>query len=130
TRMVIEHGERVTALAGTHRKMSFEVHLPKVIGSGMFEAAKRAMLGRFGRFNQAVALQHRVDCTGRRHIADSDVAQAFLDLAASPGRVFLPHRDDGVLHVFRRLPRLMGGTARTIEQAVWPFGSVTSNPFA
>jgi hypothetical protein len=65
-RMVIEHGQWMTAAAVEQGKVALEVHLPQGVGRDMFEALPGALAGGGGAIQQVGAAQDGGDGTRRQ----------------------------------------------------------------
>src|SRR5437762_8411307 len=108
-RMVVKHGERMTA-AAADRKVALEIHLPQIIGCGPLEAPMRAGVFGAALLKLAVPAQDRRDRACRRHLAHAAVLQNLADLAAAPGVVALT--PDAQHLRFHRLRRALGARMR------------------
>ena len=49
--MIIEHGQRMTASPAAQGKVTFEIHLPELIGDAALKAPIRLMLRSLGLIN-------------------------------------------------------------------------------
>ena len=127
TRMIIQHGERMTALMIAQKKMPLKIHLPELVRSLVFESSIRTYR-LFRRMAYAVMTQQdRVHgAFSQRFIANS--LQTRLDLTCSP-TVLIPNCQ----HLFfdRRLTasRRMLRSARKIGQACGSLFSISLSSF-
>jgi hypothetical protein len=62
--VIVEDGEWVTAAAAPQLKLTFEIHLPKLVGNRALEPLKSSMFGRLSRIQQVMAAQN--GCKGVR----------------------------------------------------------------
>src|ERR1041384_2384871 len=102
--MIVENRERITA-ALSDREVTFEIHLPKVVGSLMFEADKGLMLSRFRWVEQLMTSQNSGNSTGTRYLLLAQVAQSLVQLATTPGRVLATQAEHCVFYGWRRFHR-------------------------
>src|SRR5438093_1149703 len=54
--MIIQHTQRMAALAGTQGKMALKIHLPQLIGGRVLKELPRPVLGRLGRIDPYLPL--------------------------------------------------------------------------
>jgi hypothetical protein len=88
----------------TNREITFEIHLPQVIGSRVFETEKSVMLGCFSGFDHLVTFQNSGNGAGTGHLRLSQVEQSLLQLATTPGRMLAPQTEHRVFYQRRRFP--------------------------
>lgn len=86
--VIVQDSERVAAgLIGG--EVAFEVHLPELIGSRVFEPLEDSMLERLLGVHPSVSQEDLVNRAGRRQTENTEVEQAPAQLASSPGRVLV-----------------------------------------
>src|SRR5438552_7947030 len=93
-----------TATAG-QRKMTFEIHLPKIVGNRIFKPFWCATLIAGQRIDQVVPTQNRRDRARRTDTHFPKIFQPTLDLATTPGAVLLTQLDHLPLQRRTRSPR-------------------------
>src|SRR5688572_10176567 len=113
--MIIEHRQRMRAFIGSQRIMAFEVHLPKLIRTLLFEALKNTTVASLRRPNPIVAQQDGVDGASRYRLLLS-LFEARFDLTRAPS-VLVAHRQDVLLHFPFTAPRRMVRSSRKVLQA-------------
>src|SRR5450830_171989 len=126
--MIIEQREWMTA-PGRCFEIALEVDLPEFVGLGMFKALPGGGQRRGRRLDQAMAVQHRRYGAWRGHIGMAQFAQPRTDLAPAPGRMRLPQRQDGLLHLCRGAAWRGLRTTRMIAQAGLTLISVALEQF-
>lgn len=90
--MIIEHGQRMAPAAAHQRHMAFEVHLPEQIGCRLLKALLRHRSATW-RNDPIVSAQDLVHCRMRRTGLPLPF-EAMRNLASSPRRVSVPHRQN------------------------------------
>jgi hypothetical protein len=68
-------------------EVTFEVHLPELIGCGVFEALERPMSGRFFGVDAAMAQKDLMNGAAAGKVLGAGVGQSAAQLASSPGRM-------------------------------------------
>ena len=64
TRMIVQHRQRMTSTSVQHRHVSLEIHLPQLVGMGLFKMHECPMLRRLRRIDQAMPQQDLTDRAG------------------------------------------------------------------
>src|ERR1043165_6201932 len=101
--MIIENGKGITTTT-SHGEITFEIHLPKIVGSVVFETDEGLMLERFSRVNHLVALQNSRNGAGTGHLRLPQIQQPLFQFTTAPGRMFAPHTEHRVFDFRGRLP--------------------------
>src|SRR5438105_2924474 len=112
--MIIEHGQRMTTLAVAQSKVSFEIHLPKLIRLLVLKALITAQRRFRHRGNAAVLLQirtHRALCQDDLLVA----LQAVSHLAGAPG-IMIVNRQHLIFYLGGSPVRRMLRSSRSIPQ--------------
>ena len=127
TRMVVEHGQRMTALLIAQMKVALEIHLPELVRSLLLESLVRPYLF-VGRITYPVMPQQdRVDgALSQWSLASS--LQTRLDLAGTPA-IFIAHRQHLLLDRWPAVARRILRSARAIRQTDRTLFSVAPAPF-
>ncbi len=115
--MVIENRQRVDA-SDLHCPMPHEVHLPQIVGGGVFEAARRRRRALLPGWDQAVALEDGGDRARAGHVGQPALPEFDLQFAAAPARVAGAHRDNGSFHLRGRPARLVVGRPGPINDLI------------
>src|SRR5262245_31480444 len=126
--MVIEHGQRITA-PFFQSEVAFEIHLPQVIGMRVLESLIRLMLRRSFRRDQLMAMKNRRDGARARNLWLFERLQAGLQFSSAPGRMPFAQLHHFLLDFCVGASRRVLRATRSIFQARYSLGSVTTQPF-
>ena len=127
-RVIVEHGQRVTALARLHGEVALEVHLPEGIGRVVLEPLPGLALGGLLGVDLPVAPQDLRDRTGRGEPDVTQVEQASAQLAATPGRMLSSQGQNRLLHGVRRAVRTVVGSPAAVFQTGQALLAMTAEP--
>src|SRR6266849_6032522 len=120
TRMVVQHRERMAA-ASLQRKVSLEVHLPKIIRSLVLEPHELVLPIAHARAQHAVPVEYRGDRRRRRQVIKAQGSQSRRNLAAAPSRMLGSNGQNRRLCGCTCLLRAAQWSRRAISQACHPF---------
>jgi hypothetical protein len=109
--------------------MPFEIHLPQLIGGLVLETLPALMFGRLGRIDPPMTAQNSMNGTGRWQPCLTQGLQPRPNLASSPGRVRISHRQHLLLGLPSRPSWRAPGTARPIAKSLFTILTVSSQPF-
>jgi hypothetical protein len=128
-RVVVEHGQRMTAALVEQREVAFKVHLPQSIGGDVLEALPSALTGCDGCIEQAGTAQDASDGTGCQSWTTL-VNQQPRQFAPAPGIArLLPQLDDALGHLIIRTPRAMLRPPRAVGQTTRSLKGMARQPF-
>ena len=125
--MVVQHRQRMTT-SRVQTEPALEIHLPKVVGLGVFEANPVARLARSRTVQDAAPAGDRGDRRGRRSRRQALVQQNLADLAPAPAGVLATHRQDLGFHGRRGPARARQRPARPIRQPCEPMRPIRLEP--
>src|SRR5207237_487310 len=86
-RMIVEHRQGITTTS-TQSEITFEVHLPQVVGLWVYEADPRFMFKCFFIGQQMMPLQNAGNRTGAGYLSVAQSQQAGAQFPSAPGRMF------------------------------------------
>ena len=90
--MIVEHRQGITTTS-TQSEITFEVHLPQVVGLRMDEADPGFMVECCFIDQQMVPIQNAGDRTGAGYLSVTQSQQAGAQFPSAPGRMFVPLAD-------------------------------------
>jgi len=114
---VVGDRQRITVLLVAQQELALEVGTPQPIGRlGIVELCTLGLVApTLAALDQAVAVQHGVDgADGGRLDHGIQLDQFVADLRGTPGAVFLPDPDDGLLDLERQLVGMAVGASRPV----------------
>lgn len=99
TRAIIQHSQGMTASAAGQWEVSFEVHLPQLIGMLPLKTLECFMLNRFVSIHASISMQNSCYGAGMGNMSMTASKQKRIDLAPTPDWVSITH----LQHQFRYL---------------------------
>jgi len=110
-------------------KVTFEIHLPEVIGSVCFKRFPFRVLGRFLRIDVAVSFENRVNRACGRNRINPKAGKQNTNFSPSPGRECLSYFKDRLLAIKRSGIRAAKGSPGPIAKTGFTPGNVAVNLF-
>jgi hypothetical protein len=115
--VIVEDGQRVTALSVGQGEVALEVHLPKLIGSLSLEALPGLGMATRARFNQVATDQDLVDSARRGKPSMACIGEASEQLASTPGGMLAAQLEDWLLLLRAELSRAQMRASGLIDQS-------------
>jgi len=128
-RMVVLNRQGMTSEIVLQGKVSLKVHLPQEIGRWSFKPLPGCMLGRFRQINTSMPVQNCRNGAGTGQGLLSSIAQPPLDLAPTPSRVSMSHRQNILFFAGRGSIGTGVRAPRTILQSLLSFFLIPMKPF-
>jgi hypothetical protein len=91
--VIVQRGERM-APSGRQCKVSFEIHLPQIVGPRMLESNPSLVFDALIRVDQPMSMEDVGDRAGRRQVLCPQRFETGSNLAPAPGGMGLSHLDD------------------------------------
>src|ERR1700687_3311391 len=126
-RMIVEHRQGITTTS-TQSEITFEVHLPQVVGLWMYEADPRFMFKCFFIGQQMVTMQNAGDRTGAGYLSVTQSQQASAQFPSAPGWMFMTLGDHRFFDLPRGPRRRVVRTSRKFLQTLKALGLKSMQP--
>src|SRR5882762_10505352 len=126
-RMIVEHRQGITT-APTQSEITFEVHLPQVVGLRMDEADPGFMVEGCFIGQQMVPIQNAGDRTGAGYLSLAQSQQAGAKFPSTPGRMFVTLIDHRLFDLLCSPRRRVVWTTRKFLQTLNTLGSEPAQP--
>src|SRR5947208_726137 len=126
-RMIVEHRQGITTTS-TQSEITFEVHLPQVVGLRMDEADPGFMVECCFIDQQMVPIQNAGDRTGAGYLSVTQSQQAGAQFTSAPGRMFVTLADHRLFELLCSARRRVVRTTRKFLQTLNTFRLKPAQP--